>query len=483
MNTSLVFEEDNEDEDYEQLYEKMGYPTIKREFEKTHFKVKSPICYCEVKYNGSLEIRKSADMSEVYKNMYCIVRIKDKKNGVPQYIKEKFIHCWYDDPDILTYEDMNTYPPPLVCPPQTYNMWQGFAIQNSYAPSSNNIQPFIEHLKVMVGDDEKGLDHFVKWLAQAFQQPGKLTGTSPVLRGEQGTGKNVLFDILIKNLVGDVRYYQTCNPSQHLFDRFSVGRVNKVFVCVDETKGKESCANSEIMKNAITSPSFNFEKKGVDPFTLNNFNRFIFLSNNNNPVKIEQGDRRYFMFDTRSDKIGDKAYFDAFIEYAENECNQKAIYNHLMSIDISKVNWITERPKTDAYEQLQTLYVDVVYQFLINLTHVVGKDVHEERSEPFYQAFRTWCKNNGKFKVDATGEKATPLTNTMFGISMGRLVKDAASGVSKRKSDGRVLYTFNITALRTFFDKRGLLGLDFDFKQEPFLSMCGYNMQDDEYDG
>jgi putative DNA primase/helicase len=161
------------------------------------------------------------------------------------YDRVAFVNEWFKDPDICTYEDMNIYPPPMVCPEGTYNMWKGYAIEKAYAPSSKNLQPFFNHLKIFVNDDEKGFDYMIKWLAQLFQQPGKLTGTAPIFRGEQGTGKNLFFDFLIRFMVGENLYFQTCNPTQDLFERFSNGRLNRFLVCVDETKGKDSCSNNE----------------------------------------------------------------------------------------------------------------------------------------------------------------------------------------------------------------------------------------------
>jgi len=171
MDTTLQWDE--EVDPNELLYKTMGYPIIKEQFEATRFKVKDPICYCEEK-NGKIVMRSSVDMKEVYTNLYCIVKIEaDSKDGRTVFYKqERFISEWFADPNIRTYEDMNIYPPPMVCPEGTYNMWKGFSIQKSFAPSSNNLQPFFTHLNILVNGNEAGYHHMIKWLAQLFQQAG-----------------------------------------------------------------------------------------------------------------------------------------------------------------------------------------------------------------------------------------------------------------------------------------------------------------------
>jgi hypothetical protein len=231
-------------------------------------------------------------------------------------------------------------------------------------------------------------------------------------------------------------------------------------------------------KNALTSPTMPYEKKGIDPVTVNNFSCFVFLSNNNSPVKVEQGDRRYFMFDTNSEKIGDKAYFDAFSEYCENECNLKALYEYLLSVDISGVNWITDRPRTEAYEQLQAIFVDVVYQFLINFVQKYDEEEYYGSASVLYDIFQTWCSNNNKGKSDGMGGLHAPLTLPQFGISLKRLCVDKMSGISKKVSNG-VKYTINKETLKAFFKKRNLFDLDFQFVEKNFMKVCRIR---DEYD-
>lgn len=322
----------------------------------------------------------------------------------------------------------------------------------------------------------------IKWLAQLFQRPGELVGTAPVIRGEQGAGKNLFFDKLLCYMMGNNYYFQTPTPSLHLFSRFANGRFNKFLVVIDETNGKESCANSELMKNAITSETINYEKKGVDTITTKNFNRFVCLTNNNNPVKVEAGDRRYWLVDASSEKFGDKEYFEEFVNYATNESNLKAVYEYLMGIDISNVNWITDRPRNEEYERLQATFVDNVAQYLINICQVVKDGNVSGLSSELYKKFEKWCEINKKKKFNALGCAEMTITKKSFGDTLTRITKDPTSGITKKRGGEGVVYRINIPLLIKYYEKRNLYNLDYEFESKNFFNKCRIEDEEDEYE-
>jgi len=450
----------------EEKYKTHNYDSVKETFELFNFKVNNPVCFCEI-VDGEVKVRSREKLIQRYENKKFI-----EKSDDGGYVAMSFIHRWIEDEKIRTYKKMDFYPPPLVCPPDELNLWTGFAIEKSYAPSSGNIEQFLTHMNIFVNHDEKCLDFLVKWFAQMFQQPGLLLGIAPFIVGDQGAGKSIVLDELFASMIGDDKYFMTANPSTHLFGRFSNGRYNRILVYIDETKGKESCANSELMKNAITGKTYNHEVKGQDPIILRNFNRFIGTTNNENPVKVEADDRRYVIMTSNSEKIGDKKYFDDLIKYVSNECNLKAIYEYLMNIDISKVNWVNERPNTDIYQENKALYIEPLYKFLVNIVKSLGSDELELSGKEFFKAYEKWCVNNklGKFEV-GKNDYVCPITETMFGTKMGKLIScNNGCGINKRISNG-TKYTIMKSKLSTFLTKRKVMDLDYHFSNKEFLGV------------
>lgn len=447
------------------------YETVKKTFEQKCFKVKDPICYCEVKKDGSLIIRSEADFQKVYRTVIYHEKTKKQKGGYTiisnETVASSFLKKWFDDPNIRTYEEMNIYPPPLVCPPGTYNLWNGFAAERIIEPSSENVQPFIDHISVFVNHNEKALAYMLDWTAQAFQQPGKLVGIAPISRGEPGTGKGVFCDETLSRLVGKDKYFSTCDPSTELFSRFSVGRLNRIFINIDETNGRESRDNKEKYKRQITAPTYNHETKNLTPITVGNFNRFIFTTNNNAPVPIEMNDRRYFVFDTSSEKMGDAEYFNQYIKYIEEPTNQRAIYEFLMARPIDHINWAMDRPMNEATMELKALSISDVDMFFINICRLCPSKTLSWTSSQLYSMFVEWVKDN-------KDEGYTTLKNTMWGLVVNRIMtQDTTSGITKTKKSC-YYYHIDTEKLTAYYKRRGSFDLELYFKSSRFLGRwCG----------
>lgn len=385
------------------------YHILKKEFEKYHFKVMRPVMYVEELKNGDFYLRSPKDLRDAFGNLYCSF----------DNIGEKFLKRWLSDPSIRTYETIEFLPPPLFCPRETFNMWRGFAIERSDIESSKNIQPFLDHLSILVNHDEKCIDYMLKWFAHIIQYPGIVNGIAVTLISQEGSGKNVFLDFFHK-ILGKELYYETANPVQDLWSRFSLGRKNRLLINIDETSGKDTYPHAEQIKNMLTSPNYNYEQKGVNPITLRNFNRVVFTSNNLNPVKITEQDRRNFVAKSSDEKKGDKHYFDNLIKYFNDEANQKAVYEYLKSIDIEQVNWITDRPLTEIYKEIQETNIKIEIKFFkwlvdTNSDETELKYTGESLLEHFHE-FLNRCKYPATLSMNETawGRAIKPYINTFI---------------------------------------------------------------------
>lgn len=57
-----------------------------------------------------------------------------------------------------------------------------------------------------------------------------------MLYGEQGIGKDMFLDWFRFSVLGTHCTYQTSDPEKRVFSRFSMGRVDKVLLQIDEVK-------------------------------------------------------------------------------------------------------------------------------------------------------------------------------------------------------------------------------------------------------
>lgn len=422
------------------------YKYVKTIFEKTHFKIMDPISYIEISNNKSDIIRNKLALKEVYNNLYCKVN-KDAK----------FIDIWLADRDIKTFSSVDFCPYPIKCENNIYNMWKGFKIDKDESESSKDIEPFINHLKILSGDI--GLDYLIKWLAQLIQQPGKLIGIALIFLSEEGAGKNIFWDYF-SQIIGKEYYYETADPVKDLFGRFCNGRKHKLIIDLDEANSKDTFTNSEILKNMITSTHFNYEQKGINPIELQNFARIIFTTNNILCAKINDSTRRYVIYETSNKMVGNSKYFKEFADYMSDIRNQKAIMEYLRSIDIENINWIKDRPITETYEALKSVTIDPILKFFANFVekNFYKKDIIITTNE-LYNDFILFIRDQLKMKEEVINVFTMRILSCQINkkycnsdlVTTGIIRK---LNIGKLKQNG---FNINLINLKNYLETKGLI--------------------------
>jgi hypothetical protein len=424
-----------------------NYEYVKNVFEKKHFKIMDPISYIESNNNDIL--RNTQTIKEAYRNLYC----KFNKNEE----SVKFIDKWLDDRNIKTFTNFDFCPSPLLCPKNVYNMWKGFYIDHIIEESSNHIQPFIDHLNILVGN--KGLDYFIKWLAQLIQQPGKLIGIALIFLSEEGAGKNIFWD-LFSEMIGKEYYYETANPERDLFGRFCNGRKHKLIIDLDEANSKDTFTNSELLKNMITSTHFNYEQKGINPVELKNFARLVFTTNNILCAKINDNTRRYVVYETSNKMIGNTKYFNEFASYMNDTKNQKAIMEYLRSIDITDVNWIKDRPITETYEALKSLSIDPILKYF---AYLVEKNFNKNEviitTHDLHNDFIAFLRDHLKMKEESINVitmriLSCQINNKYCNSEVLVTGIDRKLNIGKKKLNGFVM---NLIHLKSYLESKGFI--------------------------
>lgn len=402
----MMLKEDNPNL-YNTMFSKIRpYMEVKDAFENTRFKVLNPPMFCTLDNDGKITMQTRAKFKETWEHIKCLT-----KNGSGLMVEVCFVDLWFKDANIRHYKKIDFLPPPLLCPSEVYNTWRGFAIENENVESSGNVQPFLDHIDVMTNHDRKSSSYFLKWLAHIVQYPGLLSETGIVIHGVQGAGKNILIE-MIGEMLGhhkhgteNALFYDTAKPDRDLFGKHSVGRCNKILVCINEAKGKDTYGNMNELKDAITSTTMIVEPKGIDGFSMRNFNRFIFTTNNKNSVPIEEGDRRYVLIVCSKEKKGQKKYFIEFKKYSENLTNQKAVFEYLKSIDITGFDFEKERPISKLYKQIQSLNIPNYIHFFIHFVENWNDEKDfKYTSSDFFQAYLEFLKA-GNYETEKVTHK------------------------------------------------------------------------------
>ena len=245
-----------------------------------------------------------------------------------------------------------------------------------------------------------------------------------IFKGTQGTGKNLFFESFGDNILGE-RYRLTAENTDHVLGRFNQNQ-NKLIVVIDEMKCSK--ATSEQLKALITAPTLNFEKKGVDGCQIRNMGRYIMFTNNDIPVKIEENDRRFVVFETSNKYLGsiNTSYFKNLAECLSNPKKMRKFYNELMNRKIT-TDFRKDRPKTKNYTDIQELTSkDLLAQFIEDYREN-SHNKAEHVSEVWYEKFNDWLFSNN--------QKGFNITQRSF---IKRLT--SRNVLDSRKSNGKKIY-------------------------------------------
>ena len=343
---------------------KDNYQTAKEYFEQVYFKLNNPACYCQ--YNNltdTYSFLTEKDMLHITSNFW----INDPENGGK---RTKFFYCWRDDPTIKYYTTMKLVPPPLVCDARILNLFTGFAADKLTIDTNTppDITPILNHITLLCEDNPVYAEYVINFLAHIVQRPAELTRTALVFKGSQGTGKGLFFNWFGKQIIGQQYYYSTADPLNiTLYNEHLNG---KLLINLDEARAADTYGSSSQLKNKITEPRITLTNKYVKPFEVENYGRYIFFSNQDNPVKIEDTDRRYVVFKT-SDKYSRLTdddpikinYFRDLLKAMSDPSVIAGFMKYLKDRDIADINW-ANRPMTESYKLSRELNIPIFAEFI-----------------------------------------------------------------------------------------------------------------------
>jgi hypothetical protein len=400
------------------------YEGVKRSFERTCFKVRSPFAYAvvmeEEEESGARSTRtpdlySAAQLRQRFANKYYYHyydAVADNNNtnnneedeGGPHKRRRMrrrmlFIKRWMADPcirevqrvvvDPTTTETMTRKRPPIVVvdDPQHdyfyYNLWRGFKAAQlpMLAPDETSasgllvverlMAPLIAHVDaVLTGGNAAHTGWLLDYWASLVQRPQQKTQVALSLFGRQGCGKGLLFDFLRDKVLGPECSYQTAHPEHDLLARFANGFVGCVLVQVDEAQGSLR-AHGDRLKNLITSRTLSFERKGHDQVVVANFCNLVFTSNHEGALAVSPDDRRFALFRCTDARRGDHAYFRALSAHLARPEVARACYVFLRRRDLRAYphDFQASRPVTAYYLEAQRASLSPVARFLSALAN------------------------------------------------------------------------------------------------------------------
>ncbi|MDO8903982.1 primase-helicase family protein [Hydrogenophaga sp.] len=274
------------------------------------------------------------------------------------------------------------------------NLYDGLAME----PVEGNVQPMLELMRYLTSrasEDDQVCDNVMHWLlcwlAYPLQNPGAKLRTSVIMHGDEGAGKNFLFDTVVA-IYGK---YGALVGQDELEDKFNDWRSCKLFVVGDEVSSRaELVHNKNRLKALITSPTVQINPKNLPRREEANHINIVFLSNELQPLALDNSDRRYLVVYTP--KAKDFHFYKRLGDWRSNG-GTAAFYHYLLNYPLDDFDPYSPAPVTDAKTALITINRKSPEQFWLEWAEGELDLPYQTCSvAQAYDAYLKWCTRTGE---------------------------------------------------------------------------------------
>ena len=293
--------------------------------------------------------------------------------------------------------------PPGHCGP-SFNMWEGFAVQ----PIPGDWTKLGDHIHRIICAGDQAVERMVlDLLAYWVQYPERQGEVSLALRGEQGTGKGVFANAVLR-LWGPHGLY--LSHHKHLTGNFNGHLLNVCCLFADEAvfAGDHRAVNQ--MKALVTEPLIGIEDKYLPMINVPNRLKIIMASNNPQIVSAGRDERRYQILEVSEDRKQHREYFGAIVDELSSG-GLAAFLHDLLNREIGDQPPTVVRGEGMQMQQQQSLEPVAAYwveclqagiflnagewapEIRRNLDLYISKDA--VTSTRLHDGFKDWCKSEG----------------------------------------------------------------------------------------
>lgn len=318
-------------------------------------------------------------LSKVVKLLPARVRFDDVKDHVVWKSRAVYIDQIGFDP---AGEDKN-----IKC-----NRWGGWPT----TPAKGKCDSQLDLLRYLCGNEPNGAEIYrwmLCWMSYPIQNPGAKLKSAIVIHGPQGTGKSMVFESYA-HIYGE--YAMILNQGA-IEDKFNADwSERKLFILADEIVARAEMHHlKNQLKNFITGEWVRVNPKNVAAHKERNHMNIVFSSNEDQPVVLENDDRRHLVIWTPP-KLPPEYYAEVAAEIEQG--GVAALHHYLLEYDIGDFKPWTLPPMTQAKQDLIAIGADSIERFLSDWQ---AGDLDEVPfcpcgSSDLYRVYLRWCRDNGE---------------------------------------------------------------------------------------
>ena len=322
----ITEEQKEETEEVAPKVNKSDYDRKKTMFEESHFYFATTNEIVDVNPTGRLNYEK-IEHAQV---KYVAYDFKHSNNMMD---RTNFIKLWLNDPtrrtfhsiDMCPSEDPTVFSPPIIFRYTTF----------PYVRNEKAIALFDNLIRILSNNSESIYNYIRCWLAHMIQRPFHNPGTAIIFTGAKGCGKDTLGDFLVKWIVGSTLAHNYDSTAQ-FWEKHDTSRENRILIKLEEASGVLNRQHVGEMKARITSADLTVNDKGRPTRTTPNYNRYIMTTNDGQPVKVEENERRFNVFACSTEWVGQLSKWKEVREVLFCPDGASTIGNYLAEIDLSE---------------------------------------------------------------------------------------------------------------------------------------------------
>ena len=346
-------------------------------------------------------------------------------NSLPNFDKVSFVPYLARNGKAVLYDAFNTF--------------TGFPMDSVPLTISSKFEDslWFKHIgdELMNGNAAEA-GHFWDFLADIIQDPATIKGISHLFHSEQGMGKSLMGDWL-KRLVGDNLVYSFSNVADY-FDGFNSAHNSKLIKIFEEVSDRgDAFYKHDILKARQTAQEEVIKIKYMNDYTVPNYARHIYFTNNRDCLYIENSDRRHTLHEANNRYANNTEYFGAIVaELTNPQCVRAAFEFFANRLYEKRSVYTAYESQYKRQQKMKNLPQGI--KFLIELVEenfagIAGSMRQGDRvnAKAVHDRFVKWCEANGgkgtvsafKTALGKLGIKA-PSNKRVNGICMKAYILD-----------------------------------------------------------
>lgn len=222
-----------------------------------------------------------------------------------------------------------------------FNTFPGIKVE----ASTGDVAPFMELIDHLFEGATWEKEWFLNWLAYPMKNLGTKMFTAVVMHGlVHGSGKTLVAETMAR-IYGPL---YTKIGQNELKGNFNEWAAKKLFILGDDITGLSKHEIHDAIKVMISQTTIRINPKGLTAYELGDYANFFFTSNRANAFYIDDGDRRFFVWEV-PERVGKKSreFYRNYMKWLDAD-GPAALLDYFLKRDVGAFDPGDAAPATGA---------------------------------------------------------------------------------------------------------------------------------------